>query len=104
MPNWNQLLWDYLCQMMQLLGHNCNELPPRPPGPMQNISESIAVVDNIYRTSGLPSSIYTTKKATFISLLDSMDAHLAKPENDLSPADNEKIHAMLHDMRMDVGG
>ncbi|MBC7771853.1 MAG: hypothetical protein H7210_05120 [Pyrinomonadaceae bacterium] len=100
--NWEQILWDLLCDLYRKMGGDCADLPPRPPNPTpvpDSLPEVINDVEDLYNRVGLP--IFTTPEELqkFLNLLTTIELHLDAPGNSLPPASDTQLRNLIAAMR-----
>lgn len=90
--NWENTLWDMLCQIYMALGGDCKDLP-------KPLSQAIVVLDAYFQQRGLPTFPTEQDKQAFLDLLADVHAHLSLPGNSLSQASQAQLLDLLNELQ-----
>jgi hypothetical protein len=88
--NWRQWLLELLCRLYKEWGGtDCDDFNQDP-------YQAISVLVAKYQNDGPPEPADPVK---YHQLLDAIDAHLASPDNDLSPQANATLKQLIAELR-----
>ncbi len=102
---WEQILWDFLCELYRKMDGDCADLPPRPPNPTPSPNSLPATINKVeaeFNSVGIPAFGSPAEKQTFLDLLKAIEAHLNKPQNSLPSASDTQLRNLIAAMRAAV--